>query len=598
VLFYAEKAESMSPNEPTTLDFEMQLAPYMVPKATELWSRAQEVFVKHHALVALTYLICLELCIFGGSFARAGFFLDDWRTLAQFKFGPSDFWMGMHKYLVEDPRVLIRPLEAPYFALLYKLFGLKPAPYHFVNGAMEVISGFFLYMSVLRLTNSKATAFMCSVLFLVNPTHDATHYWMVCSSATLSLTLFMASFWAMLKAVADANNGLYVVSAALLALSLFNYESCLALPLVMVVGAGLTVVRKDSVGAAIRKCVSVSSFLLIPVGAAFIYQRYLSSMIAFSWVKRIDGNGSYVLPTILQGLDIQTPWALAGFIQKYLIADFLTGMNIGTLLLVAGCVGVSSVLLAVLLAVENRAGPVALAPGWQLAGTGFLFAVLALAVFGLNSEYMPLMITIVNRVNLGASVGASMITASLIFALCQIGRRFGAEKISMTLSCGLFTACVAVFSLSDRAFSHAWLASTVVQNRIREVMRSNAHLLQPGAGIVVSNCPRYVLWAPIADATWDLQPMLQIAANNDKIFATSISDRLQLSQTGIRDLVFGKEIANIKYENMYSLEPHTAAIKRIRNAQGFIDMTQSTTKQMGIHQSVVDRWRKDLQSQR
>lgn len=572
-----------------TSEAHLKAAPIEEATPRSLVLRAAGFLLEHHAIVVLAYLIALELVIFAGSYAKAGFFLDDWLTLFEFKFGPSDFWESMRKYLADDPRVLIRPIEAPYFATLYKLFGFKPAPYHFINGAMEVLTSFFLYLSILRLTNSKAAAFVSSALCIVNPTHDATHYWMVCSSATLSLALFMSSFYCILEATCRNQRGLYTLSAVMLTLSLFNYESCLALPLVSVLGVGWIVAKRAGPKRALLKCLNISMFLSIPLVATFVYQRYLSPLIASSWVKRIELDPAYMFQTIARGLEIQTPWYLADFIRAHLLADFFTGLNTLTIVLLTVCL-LSGIFIAAYFmhaeAGEKRAGNL-----WLLVGYGGLFSVLSLCVFGLNPEYMPLMITLINRVNLGASVGASIATGALIIVLLRALGNGGKCVIGPLTASLVFGAILAIFGLSDRAFSHAWIASTVVQGRIREVMASNAPNVKPGEGVIVVNCPRYVLWAPVADGTWDLQAMLRIAASTDKIFATSLSDRLQVTREGVRDYVLGIEIANIKFKDMFLMEPHTATFRRVQDVHDFVESAQKTTRQMGIDQSVIDRWR-------
>lgn len=562
-------------------------------------ARLANLVEKQHVAIVLLFLLALELVIFGTPYAKTGFFLDDWLTLFQLKFGPQDLWAATQKYLFNDPRVLIRPIEAPYFAILYKTFGFKAAGYHFVNGAMEVLSGFFLYLSMVRMTRNKALAFMASALFIVNPTHDATHYWMVCSSATLSMMLFLASFWSILKAVDDNNRAMYVWSGALLTISLFNYESCIALPLAMVVGVGLMQWPKNGFKAAALQCVNVGVFLLIPVVVTFVYQRYLSPLISYSWVKRIEGNGSYILPTIGMGLEIQTPWALAAFIKKYLLADFFHGMNAVGAILLGGIVAAGSALTAFFLSrQETAAAPKPVVVQSQVAAFGLLFAVLALAVFGLSSEYTPLMITLINRINLGASVGASLITAAMVVCGYQLALRVLPKKLVVAASCLIFSGIMTVFALSDRVLSNAWLVSTVVQNRIREVISANASKLKEGDGIILLNCPRYVLWAPIADGTWDLQAMLRVASNNDKIYGTSVSDRLVVSRTGIKDFVFGtKQIADLPFKSLYSLEPHTAKFQPVPSAEAFIDAVDRTTHEMGIAPAVVQRWRDALKNQ-
>src|SRR5262249_15038562 len=163
-------------------------------------------------LAILAGLALIELCCFGGAIEHSGLYLDDWQMICQLHFGPQSFLEATGSLLSVDPRVAIRPVEAPYFALLYLLFGIQPIAYHVVNAVTEVLAAWFLCLSVNSLTGSRFLSAAAALAFLLYPAHDSTHYWIVASSVTLSGLLYLISLWLSVCGAADGNTRLHWLS--------------------------------------------------------------------------------------------------------------------------------------------------------------------------------------------------------------------------------------------------------------------------------------------------------------------------------------------------------------------------------------------------
>lgn len=170
---------------------------------------------------ALLWLATLEYLVFGRAFRSVNFYLDDWTMLAHLSFGPQSLLSKISTYFLSDPRVTLRPLEAPYFATLHQFFGQYALWYHIVSGLFEVLAIWVFWLLIVRLTQSKATAFIATTLTLLDPRHDTTHYWVMCNSVSFSLFCSVLSLYFVDGASNLKNRWLAWI---LYVMSLLNYE--------------------------------------------------------------------------------------------------------------------------------------------------------------------------------------------------------------------------------------------------------------------------------------------------------------------------------------------------------------------------------------
>src|SRR5882724_7760722 len=115
--------------------------------AAEVISKTSRL-ARFHWLVALLSIAFLELAWFGPIFRKVGFYLDDWITLSLIQFGPHNLFQAFHQYLISDPRVIVRPVEAFYYVAEFFVFGVNPLGYHLFNAGLEIAAAFLLYKSL------------------------------------------------------------------------------------------------------------------------------------------------------------------------------------------------------------------------------------------------------------------------------------------------------------------------------------------------------------------------------------------------------------------------------------------------------------------
>ena len=133
---------------------------------------------------------------------KVGFYLDDWATMAYLHFAPAgDPLALMRYYFLNDPRVQGRPLEVLHFGLIYWFAGAQPLAFHLVNLGLELLAAALAYLVFLRLSALRAPAFLAALFFMLNPSHDSTHYWVICSSVTLSMCLYLLSLLGSLQSI-------------------------------------------------------------------------------------------------------------------------------------------------------------------------------------------------------------------------------------------------------------------------------------------------------------------------------------------------------------------------------------------------------------
>jgi hypothetical protein len=230
----------------------------------------------------------------------------------------------------------------------------------------------------------------------------------------------------------------------------------------------------------------------------------------------------------------------------------------------------------------------------SISAFGFLFAVVSLVVYGLNREYAPLLLTPINRVNLGASVGSSIVIAGMTFASGRFFTRYSLGQFSFGMAARVLVVCVvtgtmALFSLADIVLAKPWMASTTVQRRVFEVARQHAGDFVDGDGVLLLNCPRYCLWAPVFDGTWDFEAMIQVATKKS-LHGTVLSDYLVVESGCLIDRRNGREVTRLPFERLYGLVPQSGTVLPISSSAALRRLVERDSRQFGVSKSIARQW--------
>lgn len=564
-----------------------------------LGTKQGQLLVPELAVVLLAIFLIEFLCFFP-VLRHIGFYLDDWVMLNYLSLGPGSFLELLQFYFSTDPRVVNRPLEAIHFILMFKLFGLKPLGYHIFNCLMEILSACFLYLSLKLLSGCRKFSFISSALFLLYPSHNITHYWVVSSSVGLSMLLYLGALYCDLQGAKTRRLSLHILSAFLFYLSLLNYEVCLPLAALNVVFVTLVVRKQTDWRQAIIYGVRPAVCLALAISGLFVYLKFIMPMLGTAWMHRVSFETGLMFATIGEGIRLNLPWVAFGYFGEHALGFVRDNLGLRELVLLVAQILVfwSTCYYLDDKDKQQLAENVAVPPlsGSVLVLLGSFGVVISYTIFGLNSEYMPTFITFVNRVNTGATVGLAV----LVLGVLLICRSFVSEKglslrlISLLTVTGLILVCF--YTVTNWSLAKPFVISWQLQSHIFKFFEQNQSQFKKASSILLANAPRYAGESPVFDGTWDFQSMLRIALKREDINGGVVCDRLEISKEDLKDKSKGGFLcATYPFERMYLLFSPTCEVKKVENAIQFIDLVEQRGMQFELNKELPSIWRKQLE---
>lgn len=537
----------------------------------------------------LLFLALMELLCFGPIIRQVGFYLDDWSMLSTATFGSSGFVSTLVN-LFFDPQKIIRPVQAPYFAVLYSLFQLKPLGYHIVNCLVEVAAAAFVYLCLVKLSANRKAALAAGTLFLLMPTHDSTHYWVLCSSVTFSAALYLASLYSTLSSLAHGGikkMGLLALGTALFAASLFNYESMMPLLTTSVVSVFFAARRNEGLRKALVQAVRAGILLTAVVAALYVYTRILVPMIGNGYLHGIVIEPKLILNTLYEGIRIHLPFTALPFFFSQAVQ--ILSEPVSALLMVAFGLPVLAVFCS------WKRPSMADTPGIErdLVIIGCVTFLASYLIFGLNPEYTPTYLTLVNRVNMGASIGLAFIFAAVMVFLTRKPQLWRSFKYRLLIGL-ILSSSVTFFMASNWAMARPWMASWVVQARLFKYLQANAPDFNSGQELLLVNCPRYVMWSPVFDGTWDFQNMARLAVKSQSLKGGVVSDRLVMKRDRIEDRSRGFLCGTYSFDRLFAFVAPEPDVIEAHSPQRFMDIVKQRGFGFDLDAAVLDKWKAEL----
>lgn len=564
--------------------------------------------------VSLLVLTLVEMLTFLPIISKVGYYLDDWATLAFLHFAPhgDTLWGLLKDYFINDSRVLIRPVEVLHFGLIYWFCGESSYNYHLIYLFMEIVSAYLCYLIFNRLSGKPALALAASLYFLLHPGHDAGRYWVIAASLGLSTLFMQLSMYFAIKAY-DARAIAQVWSFNALAglaylTGLLNYESILPLAATPVMclfvlaykeGSGNFVSRSISGVKAVLPTIVLS---ILSVVAFVGYQKVLMPYLGLGYAHAVTLDPALMVKTIATGIDINLPGHSMSFFgsQAKACLDQISRSEIWRLLAIT----ITSALALVWFmrtggakSTEPELANRYLGP-WSLIVIGCISVVATYSIFGLSLDYLPTYQTIVNRINVGASFALAFAFMGVLWLLTpeKLGKLFKVSSRTLAITSGaaivlLTTITLGFFALTNWGLAKPWLVSWLTQTQVRNKLIALKEQLAPDACVLLANCPRYVMWAPVYDGVWDFQNMARVMLDRDGAQGNVVSDRLQIDKDGLTDISYGFTCGKYPFSKLYVLIAPGDELVRVPDAQTFIDLVDKKGRQFGLDDKVLANWR-------
>ncbi|HLF18283.1 MAG TPA: tetratricopeptide repeat protein [Candidatus Omnitrophota bacterium] len=124
-----------------------------------------------------------------------------------------------------------RPLLELFYRLEYKLVGLNPAGYHFINVLIHILNSFLIYQIMFLVSNKrKAFALALAVVFLIHPVQTEAVACVSGISNLLFTLLILGSLLLYVRSAGQKKPGSFWASLALFILALLTKEQAVILP--------------------------------------------------------------------------------------------------------------------------------------------------------------------------------------------------------------------------------------------------------------------------------------------------------------------------------------------------------------------------------
>ncbi len=545
----------------------------------------------------LAALVVIEVLTFGLFARQIGFYLDDWATFCQLHFAPHNFFDVLRSSF-SDPRMVTRPFQCFYYASAYMAFGDNPLGYHIVRCIIEIVGGVCLYFAASRLLGRRLPAAVAAIVFMLFPSHDASHYWIGAGlGAGCGASLYLCSLWLSVEATLRRSPVFAACSAAAFLLCAYCYEAFLPmLSLTFFAVLYIEASREKFLVALLRTFKFLVPSLLIGVSEP-IYQRAVVPLFSKVFLSPGTFDPGYALNVFLQGIAVtvgSTGWSFFGDRAR----EALSQVKPGEALRLAGvAASVSTVLFLTNRSDKNEPRPFLEQRTFLLYWVTACAAVLLCSylTFAVAQGYTPTLYSMINRVNMGASIAVSLLIGILLAPLPVPADRGSNRNLAVQLGFARTIAVSVVLSLfltlSNWGMAPYWVQSWAVQKRVGEMVRERAGFFHSGDSILLANTPRYVMWAPVFDGVWDFQSLVWMMLNNRNISGGVISERFEVSVDAIRDNSAGFLCATYKYPGLNLLVPDGNQLIPVNSAGQFITTVRQKGMNFGLSPEVLERWR-------
>ncbi|MCB9472142.1 MAG: hypothetical protein H6677_27950 [Candidatus Obscuribacterales bacterium] len=561
-------------------------------------------WLKNELALVLTGIILLEFFCFLPVLRHVGFYLDDWVMLNYLSTGPDNLIDLLQFYFAVDPRVVNRPLEAIHFLGMFKFFGIKPFGYHVFNACTEIVTAWLLYLSLKLLSGNRRFSFLTCALFLLYPSHNITHYWVVSSSVTLSLVLYLGSLICDLKGSAYQRLSLHISSAFLYFLSLINYEVCLPLAALNIGLSFLIAQKQGTWKQAALYSLRPAILLSLSVVALYFYLKVLMPLLGTAWMHAVTFDSGLMLSTISEGIRLNLPWVAFEYFLEHSISFVRSEFGTTQLLLLVGQIFTMTCVYAALSRLDetksNHESEKDAMSRFRLSApvlilAGGLTVACSYTIFGLNDEYMPTFNTFINRVNAGATVGLSLVVLGLAIAINQFVKTKNSIFIFRQIVPIAGAILVCFYTTTNWSLARSFVISWQLQAHIFKFLIANRNQFQSASSVLLANAPRYANEAPVFDGVWDFQSMLRIALKRENVNGGVVCDRLKICEIDLKDRSKGGFLcATYPFENLYILISPTCEVVKVQDARQFINLIDNRCMQFELNKELPAIWRKQM----
>jgi hypothetical protein len=449
--------------------------------------------------------------------AGLGFYLDDHFFLGTMSTSHDRSVPGLFDALAkEDSKAWLRPGMYLGLAILFRLFGTNPLPYHLFVAALVPFSAVLLYFVLNRLRAPGFLAVGVPIVFAAAPHYSTDRFWLASYPAPASVALALAGIYALLSACEVRGRRLtvwLVAGGAAIVLSVLLYE--VAVPLLIVVVIFLW--YRGRIGFGSARITALSSSLVL--AGVLVYKGIAATTLTTgsSYQLGYQTSVAHHIGYLVSGT-VKVNFGTYGLALPYVVWWIFAHRP--TWSAVAASLLVGTVVLAYLrhnreldLRDLRRNGKRI----WRLlAVAGVALIAIGYASFLVSDEIYFTSAGIDNRVNIVAAIGVAMLALALVLRAIQwLPPRRQRSGFAVGLALLAVTGTLITSTLADY-----WVAASTRQREVVTKLTDALPAKLTNATVVLDGvCPEIGPGVVFA-APYDLAEVLRIRYHDPTIRAT------------------------------------------------------------------------------
>jgi dolichyl-phosphate-mannose-protein mannosyltransferase len=472
---------------------------------------------------------------------KLGFYSDDWPSQSILaRFSNQGVGAMFRAIAASDSGIRVRPVQAAYLVLGFKIFGHQAMPYHVVNIVVLGLATILIYLVIREMPMGRWTAFVVALSFGVLPHYSSDRIWISAVQAPLCMAFALLGIYTLLRSVRPEEKypkRWVILAIPSLVLSILSYEVAIGL-----IAACLLIL-------AVREIASRRSGLRWIGGSGLAAVVLLVvGVIKIHYQTRIASSHGHFFAR----LGMRTEHAI---IQAARFNFWTYGLKMPAVLfnlhrrsaLSATAVASASIIAAAVATYLWKGMSLSDFPSrrtwlWLLAAGCVVYG-LGFGLFFANDRLDFTGAGLANRVTIASALGTSCILAAGVGFACSLLK----PHVSTLMYCGAIGAICGMNCLVMDGIGSYWVEAATQQRVVLSAVAKNVRTLPPGSVLLLDGFCRWIGPAAVFEYDWDSTGAIQLLMGDSSLSSDVMSPNLRLHDISIEDNIEGATEASYPY---------------------------------------------------
>lgn len=516
-----------------------------------------------------------------------GFYSWDWTLLANMSLTQDKSIINLFKSLY-NRWAITQPASFIYIAVLYKIFGINPSGYHFINAVILISNTILLYTVLLSLNQNRTVSLSVAIIYSVLPHYSSVRFWLQGFFPNLSMTFYFISLYSVLRVNRIPNLSIFKWKTIALATMICSIlVNNLTIPLFLFnpfivkyfdsqqknkIKKGYSEDEKKPFLSKYKKLFLINFIIILPVIILKIIYHIKNNQISFieyvqnftySIIHLFDLNRDFYS----WGLNFTDAFFVAfgkyGLCLPLILFDIISNYKNLITFTISGFLGliiysylniVMDQTLKVLSRYRSR----------KLLLRGLIIFTISYSIFLFDWGIQFTATGSANINSIAAAIGVSFIIVAVIGLICNCIKSEKLKKDLYSISIAIISM---IFLCINLTLSSYWLKAYEKEQQILYEIKKQFPFLPSNSTMILDGFNPYVGPVAIFHTKWVIFGALSTIYQTGAIQTDIATSNLKLKIDGIYSLDNGKEY-KYPYKNLYIFNHKERKSFRIENVQG------------------------------